>query len=73
MNHTVQGVYWKANLEPNPITPFVNEYIERMTLRKIGFTSSYDKLPYMKAKIFCMISAKLDDIKEKEMKKARSK
>ncbi len=71
MNKTVQGVYWKADLEASPITPFVSEYIERQRMRKLGFTSSYEDLPYIKSTIFCMISAKIDDIQEKEMKKRK--
>jgi hypothetical protein len=60
-------------LEPNPITPFVSEYIERQRMRKLGFTSSYEDLSYLKTEIFCMIAAKIDDIQQEEMKKARSK
>ncbi len=55
------------------MSPFVNEYIERQRLKKIGITSSYEELPYIKSMIFAMIGVKIEDIQDKEMKKARSK
>ena len=72
MNKTVRGVYWRdPYLQANSITPFISEYIERQRMRKLGFTSSYDELPYMKSVIFCMISAKIEDIEIQEMKKKK--
>ena len=71
VSKTVRGVYWKAGIEATPITPFVSEYIERQRMRKLGFTSSFEELPYIKSMIFCMISAKIDDMQAEEMKKKK--
>ena len=67
-------MYWgDPCLEANSITPFINEYVERKRLAKIGLTSSYDDLPYIKATIFNMISEKLEKIEEEELKKKTAK
>lgn len=73
MNNAVRGVYCKADVSDNPITPFVSDYITRKRLSRLGFTSSYDRLPYVRSMIYCMIDAKLDSIKEEEQKKAMNK
>jgi hypothetical protein len=42
-------------------------------MRKLGFTSSYEELPYIKTEIFCMIAAKIEEMQSEEMKKSRGK
>ena len=51
------------------MTPFVAEYMMRRRLKRIGFTSSFDDLPYIKAEMFTMIDSKVEILQEKERKK----
>jgi len=51
------------------MSPYVMEYIARSRLVKLGFTSDFDSLPYIKTEIFCAIDATIDNIKAEEAKK----
>ena len=45
----------------------------RCRLKRVGFTSSFDSLPYIKAHIFMAMDAKRDELEEAEAKKRRKK
>jgi len=40
-------------------------------MRKLGFTSSFEELPYIKSMIFCMISSKIEEMQDEESKKKK--
>jgi len=43
----------------------------RRRLKRIGFTSSFDSLPYVKADIFLTIDETVDKMQSEEMKKKK--
>jgi hypothetical protein len=49
--------------------PYVNEYIARQRLKKLGFTSNINELDDYKAEIFLEISVQLDELEKEETKR----
>lgn len=66
----VTAAFRGANLV-NEAAPYLAEYVTRKRLAKLGFTSPLDALDSLKADIFCMIDAEIDDLQAKEIKKKK--
>ncbi len=47
---------------------YVYEYMQRSRLKRAGFYSSYDSLPWLKADMFLIIDATIDKIHAEESK-----
>ena len=53
---------------------YLAEYNARMRMRELGFTTSFDELDDLKAKVFILIGSTIDKEREAESKrKARKK
>lgn len=52
---------------------FSAEYLMRTRLKRVGFVSSFDDLPYIKAEIFMAMDIKRDELEQAEMKRKRKK
>jgi hypothetical protein len=51
--------------------PYVNEYLSRKQLAKIGYTSSIDDLEDYKGELFVQIGLMFDRLKKEELDKAK--
>lgn len=56
-----------------PMSEYVSEFINRQRMAKLGFTSSFDDMPYLKTSIFVTIDATVEKIQADEMKKSQKK
>lgn len=50
--------------ERNEASEFVDEYIDRLRLAKIGITSPLGEMPAFKVEAFLVIAQKIDEIRE---------
>jgi len=53
--------------------PFVAEYFARRKLKRLGFTSTFESLSYIKTEIFLAIDQTVDTIQAEEMRKSLKK
>jgi hypothetical protein len=53
------------------VAPIVSEYIEKMQLRKIGYTFSGDTLSVFKGRCFSVIADEISKIEQDEIKRSR--
>jgi hypothetical protein len=53
----------------NNIWPYLDEYLTRKRLAKLGFVTNFDDLDDDKAQIFTQIATEIDKHNEREMKK----
>lgn len=68
----ISGVYYKDPM-PHDFDCFASEYLSRCRLKRVGFTSSFDDLPYIKADIFVAMDVKRDELEQAETKRKRNK
>jgi len=52
----------------NPYNWFINEYSDRIRLKKMGFNSSFNDLDPFKAQVFIKIDVELDRLRERRQK-----
>ena len=67
--------FFNGGVDPlNPYNWFINEYCDRIRLKKLGFTSSFNELASYKASIFVRIDIELERLQERrrKMKQAQS-
>jgi hypothetical protein len=57
-------------MEGNQMNIYLQEYVQRRTLAKIGFTSNIDELSQFKQDIFLIIADEFATIDEQELKKS---
>ena len=55
-----------ADYHSEVAAPYINEYVQRKTLRELGFTEDLSRLDCLSAEAFCIIEAEINKVQSEK-------